>query len=119
MTTDAKTLNDRMDFDHVIRVTDDGEVVDGPAGVYAPTLWDGELDSGRWEMLNGYSRQDGYPGPIMHSSEYIGSSMARDILAKPGVYVAVVAEYSPEDDDPDGEPVAEGWAVCRLIELAS
>jgi hypothetical protein len=108
----AENLNQIMEFDHVIVVHSDGSVTDGPAGIYAPGLYDDELDSTKWELLDGYSGQDSYSGPVMHNSEFIGGRMASDILVEPGTYVAIVA-YWPEEDDDDG-PYAEGWAVARL-----
>src|SRR5690242_8017377 len=103
------TLNDRMEFDHVIRVHEDGTVSD--AGIPAPDL-DGESDtvSAPWQLMTGYTGQHGYRGPIMHQSEFIGGRMARDILATPGLYVALVAETYP--DDPDAERELIGWAVA-------
>lgn len=107
------TLDKTMEFDHVIRVHDDGTVTDEP-GIYAPTLEDDVLDSDRWEFFSaGYSGQHGYSGPIMHDSEYIGGRLERDILWTPGVYVAVVACWSPESYD-DGQTTMEGWAVVTL-----
>lgn len=107
-------LNDVMEFEHVVTVTRDGRVLDGPDNLYAPDVLDDEIQSEGWEFLDGYSGQYGYSGPIMHSSEFIGGGMARDILATPGVYVAVVAMYSPDEDDDDGSDYgAEGWAVLR------
>lgn len=105
-----EALNSIMEFDHVIRVRDDGSVTDEP-GLYAPDVYsedDGSVTIGGtgWGLLNGYSGQESYSGPVMHPSEYIGGGMARDILAEPGVYVAVVvSDYS------DGE--TDGWAVLR------
>jgi hypothetical protein len=101
-------LNGVMEIDHVIRVGDDGSVTDAD-GVYAPDVYedDGELlpvGSG-WSLLDGYSGQDRYSGPIMHASEYIGGRMASDILETPGLYVAVVV-YPLDDSEPDG------WAVA-------
>lgn len=99
-------LNDQMEFDHVIQVHEDGSVTDAP-GMYAPDLHDGEIGDSRWEFFTtGYSGQDRYSGPIMHSSEYIGGQLERDILATPGFYVAVV-DYPSDDGEPDG------WAVLR------
>lgn len=101
----ATTLNDVMEFDHVIQVHDDGSITE-PGGIYAPNLVDDELDSADWRLLNGYSGQYGYSGPIMHNSEYIGGRMEREIRSTPGLYVAVVSYYL------DGEIDAEGWAVA-------
>ena len=102
-------LNDRMEFDHVIEVLEDGSVIDRP-DVWAPELYDGELSARQgdtWSLLNGWSGQDRYPGPIMHQSEFIGGGMARWILETPGVYVALV-DYPDDDSEP------EGWAVATL-----
>lgn len=109
-TVTADTLNDVMEFDHVIRVHADGSVSDVD-GIYAPNLQDGELDDKSWSLMNGYSGQYGYSGPEMHASEYIGGGMARDILATPGLYVAIVA-YHGDDEDPTE------WAVAYKLDDA-
>jgi hypothetical protein len=101
-----------MEFDHVIRVNEDGSISD-VRGIYAPSLCDDELDSARWELLDGYSGQYNYSGPIMHNSEYIGGSLERDIRETPGVYVALVSYYLSDDDN---EGTEEGWAIARLKE---
>ncbi len=107
------SLNLQMEFDHVIQVHEDGTVTEPDLGLYAPNVYDGELEGGGdpWYLLDGYSGQDRYSGPIMHDSEYIGGGMARDILSEPGYYVCVVAYYLPEDGD---ELEADGWAVAYL-----
>lgn len=111
-----------MEFDHVIRVRKDGwaTLIEDEPGVYAPEVHyqgDGSDDddlwvSSGWELLNGYSGQYGYRGPVMHSSEFIGGRMELDILAEPGVYVSVVVTC---DDAGDGDDVA-GWAVARRVD---
>ncbi len=108
-------LSSAMDFDHPIRVNTDGTLSDAP-GMYAPSLDGGNLDSDEWELVTGgYTQQYGYNGPIMHSSEQIGGRLAEDILAEPGVYVSLVANAEPdEDDDPDDYLEPEGWAIARL-----
>ncbi len=54
-------------------------------------------------------------GTWIHSSEQIGGRLAEDILAEPGVYVSLVANAEPdEDDDPDDYLEPEGWAIARL-----
>jgi hypothetical protein len=92
---DPMALSHLMEFDSPITVHEDGTVTDAARDVYAPTLYDDGLDSSEWELMDGYSGQYGYGGPIMHQSEFIGGRMARDILAEPGTYVAIVANYSP------------------------
>ena len=108
------TLNEIMEFDHVIRIDENGHVShanrDDGLSVYAPSLYDEELDDNSWTLLDGYSGQCGYGGPIMHNSEYIGGGLERDILAKPGLYVVIAAYWSPENEDDDDD--IEGWAVA-------
>lgn len=99
------SLNDLMEFDRVVRVHVDGSV-SYPSLPHAPELTDGEVSPG-WRLLDGYSGQYGYSGPIMHTSEFIGGGMERDILSTPGVYVALV-DYPSDDSEP------EGWAVAQL-----
>jgi hypothetical protein len=105
-------LNDIMEFDHVIEVLEDGSIVDRN-DIYAPESFDdghGKIDfagATGWYALNGYSGQDRYAGPIMHPSEYIGGHLADDILASPGVYVAVVVTDLDDEENPSG------WAVLR------
>lgn len=117
--TANKNLDDVMEFDHPVTVKD-GKVVDAPANVYAPELtWyegdydDSDLESqannSGWELLRGYTGQDGYNGPIMHASEFIGGGLEKDILAEDGTYVAVSVESENRDDEP------VGWAVARKI----
>lgn len=109
-------LNDRMEFDHVIRVHADGSVTDEP-GTYAPEVYmDSDLSTevpDGWVLLNGYSGQDSYSGPVMHASEFIGGGMESDILAEPGVYVAVVVTALDAEDDEDN---VAGWAVARKVD---
>jgi len=98
-------LNNVMEFDHVIEVHVDGSVTDAPTGIWGPELCDGELLQGGtagtgWTLMNGYSGQYNYRGPIMHASEFIGGKMAHDILSEPGFYVALTDN-------------ADGWAVAR------
>lgn len=100
------TLNDIMEFDHVIQVHEDGTITDAPSNVWAPGLYDDELDDDRWTLMKGYSGQHMYSGPIMHNSEYIGGRMEQDIREAPGYYVALVNV----DTEDDGN--SEGWAVA-------
>lgn len=111
-----RELNDVMEFDHVVRVHDDGTVSDSDThDIWAPDLSDDELDEYShiesqpkgWRLMNGYSGQYGYSGPLMHQSEFIGGRMARDIMATPGLYVALVND--PADDS---EPTE--WAVAYI-----
>lgn len=102
-----RPLNEIMEFDHVIEVHPDGKITERP-DVYAPELHDGELLDDGWGLLNGFSGQDRYAGPIMHPSEFIGGGMERFIRENPGVYVALV-DYPGDETEPDG------WAVAYRL----
>ena len=110
-----KRLTDAIEFDAPFRVHEDG-TISHEHGVYAPELFDEHLmASDTWELLNGYSGQSSYSGPIMHNSEYIGGQLERDILATPGIYCVIAAFWSSEPDESKDFEV-EGWAVARLKE---
>src|SRR5665213_837930 len=98
------SLNDKMDFDHVVQVLPGGQVVDAH-GVYAPELYDDELQGQGWTLMDGYSGQSGYSGPIIHDSEFIGGGLERDILANPGYYVTLVNNSYDEEE-------GEGWGIA-------
>jgi len=112
------TLSDIMDFGHVIRVRRDGAISDAGAGIYAPELvqyqsadgtWTEDLGNDDWELLDGFTGQCGYSGPMMHQSEYIGGRLEDHIRANPGLYVAIYPAVC-DDLDPDAE--ADSWAVA-------
>lgn len=128
----AEDLNSVMSFDHVIRVNEGGTVSDAADSPYfdeaarcvlvnADTWeWEDEFNLPEgWTLMNGYSGQDRYSGPVMHVSEYIGGGMARDILAAPGDYVALAVEsdcgytqeFCSEDEGCHCEPA--GWVVAH------
>lgn len=113
-------LNDLMDIDHVITVDEGGHVTE-PQGIYAPELemevdGDGQILDGHeaaykaeaarqgWELLEGFTGQHAYRGPVMHPSEYVGGGLEDHIRETPGTYVAIVVRCS------DGEDA--GWAVA-------
>lgn len=108
-------LSDLMEFDCPITVHADGRITDAPRDLYAPDLYDGELQGDGWTLLDGYSGQDRYAGPIMHSSEFIGGGMARDILAEPGTYVAVVCYWSPTCRECGAEVYEDGNGAARHL----
>lgn len=112
--TEARKLNDIMEFDHVITVHEDGTVTDGPSNLYAPNLDDSELDDPKWSLITyGYTGQDRYNGPIMHNSEFIGGRLEKDILSQPGIYVGLVAYWTPEEEGDEDADTSEGWAIAR------
>lgn len=126
VTTDGSkhpSLNDLMSFEHVILITEDGRIIDklpGGREFWAPEVYWAdstvEIQGDGWCLMDGYSSQYLYSGPVMHSSESIGGQMESDILTTPGLYVAVVVmELECEDhptDDCDCDDIV-GWAVAR------
>lgn len=115
-------LNAKMEVDHVIRVREGGIVDDAP-GIHAPEVYvdtdsDGQIlnehersmiDTVRasgWELLTGWTRQYGYNGPVMHSSEFVGGNLAEHILGTPGLYCVVSVETLDDSEN------AAGWAVA-------
>ena len=105
-------LNDIMEFDHVIEVRPDGEIV-GRSDIYAPSLYwvdddqGHELEDKGWALLDGFSGQYRYGGPIMHASELIGGAIEDEIRENPGVYVALVCYCIDDSED------VAGWAIAR------
>lgn len=103
-----ETLNSVMEFDHIIRVAEDGTVSDTDMSVGSTEAYfdlnvdsngndEFEMSAG-WTLLQGYTGQHGYNGPVMHPSEFIGGRMARDILSTPGYYVALVVNGTDPHD---------------------
>lgn len=102
------------EFDQPFTVADD-LTLSFPPGVYAPECYASDdslsldLCGYPWSPVSGYSRQDRYPGPVMHPSELFGGRMRSDTLETPGTYCLVVVS-DPDSDD------APGWALVTLTE---
>lgn len=124
----TRTLDDIMEFGHLIKVNEDGSIDDNvwyvhtPEVIYVDTDEDGsildehekalieEQEREGWRFYTtGYSGQYLYHGPIMHQSEFIGGRLERDIREEPGYYVAVVVDCLAENEY--GETDSAGWAV--------
>lgn len=123
---DMMSLDGAIDFDRPFRVLDE-RTIDFPDDVHEADCYidvdaDGSItptgeadliESLRhqgWEPVDGYSGQQGYSGPIMHASEYLGGGMARDVLQTPGTYVVQAVEcLGPEELQE--EPA--GWILLR------
>ena len=112
------TLNAEMEFGSVIYSHGDGTVSDART-MRGPDVYTDELEDGTWveealdepwELLDGFSGQHGYSGPIMHASEYISGGLARHILETAGFYVATVVMPMPLDEDDDVD--SDEWAVA-------
>lgn len=116
-------LQDAMEFDHPVRVDPDGTLHDRLDGVYAPELIMGTDGDGQilaeheadykaeaarqgWELLEGFTGQHAYRGPVMHPSEYIGGRLADHIRETPGTYAVIAVETDDDDDE------AAGWAIA-------
>jgi len=118
------SLNEIMDFDHVILVSEDGTISDSTEDPYFDLQmvkgddgqWHDEFSIPEgWELLKGFTGQYSYNGPVMHSSEFIGGGLERHIRETPGHYVALVVyadtDAAGTDEDPiETEPA--GWAVA-------
>ena len=112
------TLNAEMEFYSVIYSHGDGTISDAHT-MRGPDVYTDEQEDGTWveealdepwELLDGFSRQHGYMGPIMHASEYISGGLARHILETAGFYVATVVMPMPLDEDDDVD--SDEWAVA-------
>lgn len=126
------TLDDALEIDHPVWVTPLGTWQDVPRdlpAVHAPEIAldldnDGQLllnaddevrriaTSAGWDVLDGYSGQYGYRGPIMHASEFVSGRLEDDIMAEPGVYVVTTVECVTLDGDREETPA--GWVALRL-----
>jgi hypothetical protein len=118
-----RELNDLMSFGHAIEVRPDGTITDSAEqaaeSVYVYLDADGQIESRTptidmagwkgWELLTGYSGQQGCRGPIMHTSESIGGGLEGHIRATPGHYVAVTVEGLSRTENDDATC---GWAVA-------
>ena len=116
----AETLNSVMELDTVVHVTVDGRVI-VRHDIHAPDVYDSELpDSSEWTLMTGYSGQHGSTGANLHSSEFVGGGLARDILATPGLYVACVDTVTscdmcdPDDGDGCDDDHIAGWVVATI-----
>lgn len=139
----SEDLNSKIEFDCPFRVvgqTQDGRTIieSSLEGVHAPevTLWVAENGGGVgaeeidnvawnepqevWEAVNGYSGQQSYRGPTMHSGEFVGGRMAEDVLADAGgVYVVTTVECVPnwdatEEETNDAGNNPAGWMLLKL-----
>lgn len=125
-------LNKIMEINRVIRVDENGNVTDahgvhGPETVYIGTDADGnildehdaamvaDLEAAGWDVLNGWSGQYRYSGPVMHES-----GLAKYILANPGLYVRLAVDVLPSgcQSGPDRQPceAAENGYYCEHVD---
>lgn len=127
------TLNDHMEFGHVVYSDGRGNVESRnctPSGpVWAPEPYVDLDENGQmisldpnevhglddWTLLDGFSGQYRYSGPIMHSSEFVGGALEKHIRNTPGYYAAVIVRgIGPDPDDIEDDIV--GWAVAHWEE---
>jgi len=119
MSYPVMSLND-YEFGQVFAVFTDGHHSAHLTNMRAPECYHDEQTDinlcgaeSLWTPLTGYTGQDRYSGAVMHTSEFMGGRLEADILAEPGVYVMVVVEVLPDDENDEPEPA--GWAVLRYI----
>lgn len=143
-----------IEFDHPFTITVHAETVwqlTHPDGVYAPSVFHDEEtdvridDQAGWEALTGFTGQDRYNGAVNHSSEFVGRSIARELVRlaedEPQTYVLCVVNVEASDDEvkekarelgldyttdagwdaardaADEEQEAAGWTILRKVEL--
>lgn len=115
--TTHEELQTMMDFDSVIKVTEDG-TISRADGVYCDGYVDTNTDSWEgtagWELLHAFSSQYSYNGPVMHSSEFIGGGLARHILETPGYYVSLVVYGPCEITGAASAGEVAGWAIAYM-----
>jgi len=108
-----------IDFDHPFTLTSDGKIGDAPGGVYAPDVVnDPDNDvtvSTGWEALTGMTGQYGYHGAVMHTSEFIGSQIARYLteLCEDAPQTFVVVEVCDESGEYEYEDDPIGWVIVQ------
>jgi len=120
----AEPKPNELEFDCPFAVTEGRQLVHTSLvdNVWAPDVyWDTESENAEEEMIEqlasyAWSPIRGYSGqylsgdsPVMHASEQLGGALLERVKSEPGVYVLVVAECDPTDDDPYPEPA--GWMV--------
>lgn len=107
------TLNSLVEFDSAFIVTSEG--IEPAASLYVPTVYNDDatdiyIESNEWEALTGYTGQYSYNGAVLHSSEYLGGGLARDILEDVGgIYAITTVEDSEDLDNP------AGWCVLKYV----
>ncbi|SIC58860.1 hypothetical protein [Mycobacteroides abscessus] len=124
-------LNDKMQFDHIVRVLPDGTVIDSPRNDHFDSVEEILTPDGSsqdriegipegWELLRGFSGQYNYHGPTFHQSEFVGGGLERHILETPGDYVCLVASgYREDGSQPEFEDDDRGygwWIAYRPLD---
>lgn len=124
MDVTPETIDRAVEFDSPFRIEEDGTLTRPLPDVFAPEVWhvegerhpnDVEIPDGWTAWSVGYTGQYSYNGAVMHSSEYIGGRMARDLLEDPGTYVVCSVEVHPEDayEGEGDDPAPAGWIVLK------
>ena len=106
---DPKQLQDWVAFGQAFEILPGRRISYPPADISLPGLYDGRLDDSDWML---YSK-------IMPISKPLDGSLARDILANPGIYV-VIRSYATEGTDNEyGEygPRMTGWVVALRYQV--
>lgn len=108
------SLSDKMEFDHVIQVLENGTAISSD-GISSPDeVWfdpsvNGDVDCGEgWTPMVGHSVHIG--SACFHPSEFIGEGLSNYILSEPGFYVSVIVR---DIDSEEGSDDIVGWAILH------
>lgn len=107
-----KLTNENINFDSPFVVLPNGEFA--TVNIYSPSVYNSDtediyIESTEWEALTGYTGQHGYNGAVLHSSEYLGGGLLKDILEDVGGVYCLTVVYDLDDDG------MAGWSVLRYV----
>lgn len=117
---DMVAMTEHHDLDTVFVYRDGTLTVDHSA--YAPEWPDGGMIDvmctiDGWEYLNGWTRQHGYRGAVMHDSELFHVAMMQDLIgrydAEPFRFALVPVRWDMHPDENEFDDDLEGWAVAH------
>lgn len=103
---------------HYIPTVESGQIAD--VLIDGVGLIDGPGPATEWRALTGYTRQQGYQGAVMHSSETMNDNAIREAVRDAGgdVFAIVAVESCQHADEPDStcayagcDCELAGWAV--------
>ena len=82
--------------------------VEQPLDINGDAKGEPEPPSG-WTFFQGFSGQQSYSGPVLHTSEFVVGGLEKRIRENPGLYVALSVEAT---EGGEGESTIVGWVVA-------